>query len=84
MDRTAVEGRREAEIAEHAARSTIGKQSDVTFDLLSPTAAPATPSMKKLSDLYESHRSFWSWLGGSGPLDPPGQRRAWLHCIYSI
>jgi len=28
--------------------------------------------MKKLSDLYESHMSFWSWLvGGLDPWNPP-------------
>jgi len=38
--RTLQRVRREAELAEHAAPSMIGKQSDVSFDLLSPTVAP--------------------------------------------
>jgi hypothetical protein len=29
------------------------------------------------SDLRDSHKWSWSWLGGSGPLDPPTQLRPW-------
>ena len=48
------------------------------YVLNSVTADPPPPSPRKQSsDLDESHKSSWPWLGGSGPLDPPGQRRAW-------
>ena len=47
------------------------------YVLNSVIADPHPHHEKKFSDLDESHKSSWPWPGGSGPLDPPGQRRAW-------
>ena len=46
-----------------------------------PTPHPRT---KNSSDLDHLKKWTWSWLGGSGPLDPPGQLRPWIKTMPYI
>jgi len=41
-------------------------------------------SYKKSTDLHDSDRPHFRAKGGSGPLDPPGQVRAWNYLHYNV
>jgi len=43
---------------------------------------PPSPNKKKSTNLHDSEKSPLKAQGGSGPLDPPGQLRAWLRHNY--
>ena len=58
----------------------IGKQSALSKLSNRYRGVPLSPQ-KNSSDLHQSHGSTWQRLGGSGPLDPPGQLRRCRHII---